>query len=254
MKFYSQLLSRAGILERSREISISIVFSSLAIALLTFTLTGVAGLALCLALLMLAVAMETIRLRGEARQRDFDVAWPQVFDSFQSAAVSGVSLREQLEHMANQGPIALRNEFGGLLELYDSGFEVDQLMPQLRKRFANRHADLLAMLIELDSELGGHGMSITYQRAAVQVRREQGELAQLQAKQGWVSASAKLALMAPWLVALVLIQLAQNKAAFATELGAVILIVGLALSLLAYALVNRLGRLPLPERVLHGIE
>ncbi|MEY4328110.1 MAG: hypothetical protein RIR71_780, partial [Actinomycetota bacterium] len=144
--------------------------------------------------------------------------------------------------------------FRGLLELYDSGFEVDQLMPQLRKRFANRHADLLAMLIELDSELGGHGMSITYQRAAVQVRREQGELAQLQAKQGWVSASAKLALLAPWMVALVLIQLAQNKAAFATELGAVILIVGLALSLLAYALVNRLGRLPLPDRVLNGIE
>jgi tight adherence protein B len=127
-------------------------------------------------------------------------------------------------------------------------------MPLMRKRFANRHADLLALLIELDSELGGHGMSITYQRAALQVRKEQGELSQLQAKQGWVSSSAKLALLAPWLVALVLVQLPQNKAAFATELGAVILILGLALSLVAYALVNRLGRLPLPGRVLNGAE
>ena len=124
----------------------------------------------------------------------------------------------------------------------------------MRKRFANRHADFLALLIELDCELGGNGMAITYQRAAIQVRKEQGELAQLQAKQGWVSASAKIALFAPWLVALVLIQLPQNKAAFATELGALILILGLALSLLAYSLVNRLGYLPLPNRVLNGIE
>jgi tight adherence protein B len=138
--------------------------------------------------------------------------------------------------------------------MYDEGFEIDQLMPLLRSRFANRHADLLALLIELDSELGGQGISITYQRAAVQVRKEQGELSQLQAKQGWVSSSAKLALLAPWLVALVLVQLPQNKAAFATELGSLVLILGLALSLVAYALVNRLGRLPLPGRVLNGIE
>ncbi len=51
-----------------------------------------------------------------------------------------------------------------------------------------------------------------------------------------------------------LIQLPQNRAAFATELGAPVLFLGLALSLLAYALVNRLGQLPLPGRVLNGIE
>jgi hypothetical protein len=74
-------------------------------------------------------------------------------------------------------------------------------------------------------------MAVTYQRAAVQVRKEQGEISQLQAKQGWVSSSAKLALLAPWLVALVLVQLPQNKAAFATELGAAILILGLVIVL-----------------------
>jgi tight adherence protein B len=157
-----------------------------------------------------------------------------------------------LEYLATQGPTALRREFANLLELYDHGYELDRLMPQLRLQFSNRYADLLALLIELDSELGGHGMAVTYQRAAVQVRKEQGEISQLQAKQGWVSSSAKLALLAPWLIALVLVQLPQNKVAFATELGAAILILGLALSLVAYALVNRMGRLPLPGRVLNG--
>lgn len=254
MRFYSELLARAGMLERRHEVTLAICAIAVATVLVGFAAAGVWGLALCMALLGLAISLEVLRLRGEARQRAFDASWPQVFDTFQSGAISGIGFREQLEYLANQGPLALRGEFLGLLQLYDEGFEIDQLMPLMRQRFANRHADLLALLIELDSELGGQGMSITYQRAALQVRKEQGELSQLQAKQGWVSSSAKLALLAPWLVALVLVQLPQNKAAFATELGSLILILGLALSLVAYALVNRLGRLPLPGRVLNGIE
>ncbi len=254
MKFYDELLARAGLLEKKRQLTALIFMTVILIVLLSYALTGVWGLAVCLALLGFAIGLEALRLRGEARQRAFDASWPQVFDSFQSGAISGLGLREQLDYLARQGPIALRGEYQGLLDLYDSGFEVGQLAPIMRSRFANRHADLLALLIELDSELGGQGMSTTYQRAALRVRREQGELEQLMAKQGWVSSSAKLALLAPWLVALVLVQLPQNKAAFATELGALILVLGLALSMVAYALVNRLGHLPLPDRVLNGAQ
>ncbi|MEN9953914.1 MAG: hypothetical protein RL028_516 [Actinomycetota bacterium] len=252
MRFYKELIDRAGFSSHANDVGLLIVASSLAIGFLVYLFSGIWGLAFCMSLLALAFAIEVLRLKAEARQRAFDACWPQVFDSFQSASISGLGLREQLDYLAAQGPVALRSEFGNLLELYDSGYELDRLMPQLRLQFSNRYADLLALLIELDSELGGHGMAITYQRAAVQVRKEQGEISQLQAKQGWVSSSAKLALLAPWLIALVLVQLPQNKAAFATELGALVLILGLVLSLVAYALVNRLGRLPLPGRVLNG--
>ncbi len=254
VRFYDELFARAGLAQKQGQITAAIFLGGISIVLLGHALTGVWGLAICFALLGFAIYLEVLRLRGQARQRAFDASWPQVFDSFQSGAISGLGLREQLEYLANKGPMALRHEFLGLLELYDSGFEIDQLAPIMRSRFANRHADLLALLIELDSELGGKGMSLTYQRAAIRVRREQGELAQLIAKQGWVSSSAKLALLAPWLVAFVLVQLPQNKAAFATELGAVILVLGLAVSVVAYAVVNRHGRLPLPGRVLNGTE
>lgn len=253
MRFYSDLIESAGWAAQKNQVSFVILASSMTLGLVGWVVSGVWGLALCIALLGLAIAVEILRLRAEARQRGFDSCWPQVFDSFQSASVSGIGLREQFEYLATQGPSPLRSEFANLLALYDAGFELDRLMPQMRKQFANRNADLLALLIELDSELGGHGMAVTYQRAAHRVRQEQGEVAQLQAKQGWVSSSAKLALLAPWLVALVLVQLPQNRVAFASERGAAILILGLVLSLFAYALVNRMGRLPLPGRVLNGI-
>jgi len=252
MRFYSELIDKAGLSARVNQVGFVILASSLAVGFAAYLFSGVWGLGLCLALLALAIAIEVLRLKAQARQQAFGACWPQVFDSFQSASISGLGFREQLDYLADQGPLALRKEFANLLGLYDSGYELDRLMPRLRLVFSNRYADLLALLIELDSELGGHGRAVTYQRAAVQVRKEQGETSQLQAKQGWVSSSAKLALLAPWLVALVLVQLPQNKAAFATELGAAILILGLALSLVAYALVNRMGRLPLPGRVLNG--
>ena len=254
MRFYSELIEKAGLSARFNQVGFVIVASSLAVGFTGYLFSGVWGLGLCLGLLALAIVIEVLRLKAESRQRAFDACWPQVFDSFQSASISVLGFREQMDYLAAQGPLALRKEFANLLALYDSGYELDRLMPQLRLQFSNRYADLLALLIELDSELGGHGMAVTYQRAAVHVRKEQGEISQLQAKQGWVSSSSKLALLAPWLVALVLVQLPQNKAAFATELGAAILILGLALSLVAYALVNRMGRLPLPGRVLNGAQ
>jgi tight adherence protein B len=254
MRFYSELIDKAGLSARTNQVGFVILASSLAVGFAGYLFSGVWGLGICLGLLALAIAIEVLRLKAQARQQAFGACWPQVFDSFQSASISGLGFREQLDYLADQGPLALRKEFANLLGLYDSGYELDRLMPRLRLEFSNRYADLLALLIELDSELGGHGMAVTYQRAAAQVRKEQGEISQLQAKQGWVSSSAKLALLAPWLVAIVLVQLPQNKAAFATELGAAILILGLALSLVAYALVNRMGRLPLPGRVLNGAQ
>jgi tight adherence protein B len=77
-------------------------------------------------------------------------------------------------------------------------------------------------------------------------------MGEVMAKQGWVLGSAKVALIAPWLIAFVLLRLEQNREAYASELGALVLFFGLFLSLVAYALVNKLGKLRVPERVFYA--
>ena len=69
MRFYSELLQRAGLISQIRQISFLILASSVSIGLLGFVLSGVWGLGLCISLLGLAIAVEILRLRGEARQR-----------------------------------------------------------------------------------------------------------------------------------------------------------------------------------------
>ena len=252
MRFYVELLESAGLSDRAREVTSLILGATLAVFVSISALTSVWALGACVSVLCLAAALEVLRITGNSRQGAFDRLWPQVFDSFQNASLSGIPLGEQLEYLAQSGPDRLRRHFAQLSRDLDLGVDIQMALADFRRAVGSRHADFLALMIELSSELGGHGMSNTWESAARDLREEQALMGQVMAKQGWVSGSAKIALAAPWLIALVLIQLPQNKAAFASELGAVVLLFGLLLSVCAYALVNKLGALSLPGRIFHA--
>lgn len=252
MRFYLELVEAAGLHSRTQEVSATLLGGSLVVAVLIWGITSVPGLALCISTLALAAGIELLRVRAASRQAAFERLWPQVYDSFQNAALSGIPMGEQLDYLADSGPARLRRHFAQLGRDLDLGVDIQEALDGFRKSIGSRHADFLALLLELSAELGGHGMVQTWEQAAKELREEQALLGQVLAKQGWVSGSAKIALIAPWLIALVLIQLPQNKAAFATELGALVLLFGLLLSVVAYALVNKLGSLTLPGRIFHG--
>jgi tight adherence protein B len=252
MRFYRDLLESAGLSSNQQLVTTVLGLSGAAGFLLAFLVTGIPALAACLALLVLATELEVLRAIASSRAAAFEKLWPQVFDSFQNAAQSSISLSEQLDYLAESGPIRLRKSFAQLGYDLDTGIEIQIALERFRASIGSRHADFLALLIELSNELGSNSMAKTWEAAATELRSEQAIFGQVLAKQGWVLGSAKISLIAPWLIALVLIQLEQNKAAFATELGALVLVLGLALSALAYFFVNRLAKLTMPQRIFNA--
>lgn len=252
MKFYRDLLDRAGLHHQIREISWLIFGSAVLVFATVSVFTDVVGLGLCLAVMAIASAIELVRIRALSRQRNFDASWPQIFDSLQTGVATGMGAIEQFEYLSQKGPASHQKEFREAFLLLDQGRPLEEVLNHVKISFSSRQADLMVFLLSLELEIGGIGMTAAFANAAEAVRKEQSELGQLLSKQGWVSLSAKIALLAPWVIALVLIQLEQNRTAFATELGSVVLVLGLALSLAAYFLVNRLGYLPMPTRVLNG--
>lgn len=252
MRLVDALLQKAGLYAQRSLVLTTVAFLTSLTFLLTFFATGVIGMAISVAVLTLGAQLELIRIRGNARQKAFDALWPQVFDSFQNAAAANLSLFEQLEYLAHKGPERLREQFRVLHEQLDAGVELSRALQGFKNRLGSRHADFLALLIEVNQELGGRGLGNWWKKAASDLRTEQALLGEVMAKQGWVLGSAKVALIAPWLIAFVLLRLEQNREAYASELGALVLFFGLLLSLVAYALVNKLGALKLPERVFHG--
>ena len=70
------------------------------------------------------------------------------------------------------------------------------------------------------------------------------------ARQSWSVNAARMAVAAPWLVLILLATQRETLQAYDTPTGTIILAAGAALSLVAYRLMIRIGRLPEDRRVL----
>jgi tight adherence protein B len=73
---------------------------------------------------------------------------------------------------------------------------------------------------------------------------------ELESKQGWVTGTAKLSIVAPWLIVATLAARSENVAIYNTTEGTGVLVAGLLVSLIAYRLVGLMGLLSKPSRVL----
>jgi len=212
---------------------------------------GVWGVSIAAGVLCFGVAIEFAGGLERRRHQRLAKLWPQVFDSFYSAQAAGIELSEQLVELAQRGPLPLRRAFGRL------GEDLGQLsLADALERFTaglnSREADLLATLLTLGSELGGVGQRQAWRTASDHLRQSLRLHGEVVAKQSWVVGSAKVALLAPWVIALLLMQLQSNRAAFATSAGTLVLLGGLMLSLLGYFLVSTMGRLPIQPRVFYA--
>ncbi len=251
MKLWLDLAEAAGFgLGPGKLLTACLVISSL-IGSAIFLFTSILGLALSIALLVLGVLFEIIRSIAQSRQRALDEIWPGIFDLLRSGAEAGLTTEEQIEYLAEKAPIGIRAFFSQLSKDLDSGMGLEAALAAFQSQVGSRSADFLSLVLLITTELGGRGQAGIWARASEEIRQEQQLMNQVRAKQGWVLGSAKLAVLAPWLIVFVLLSLEQNRIAFASTDGSLVLLLGLVLSLFAYFLTGVLGRLPLPTRIFY---
>jgi tight adherence protein B len=131
-----------------------------------------------------------------------------------------------------------------------SGLPFSQSLDNLKARLANPIADRFIEITRLASASGGRGYLSALRSQALQLRLENATWSEIQAKQNWVLGTAKLAVVAPWLVLVLLGMRPETAVAFQTETGIAVLVVGLIASLLAFRLIKALGALPQRTRTL----
>lgn len=254
MKFLDDLISQAGFATKPLEIKIAIALMSLLIGLVAHGLTKVFGLGLAAFALSTLFLLESLRMLGGNRQRNLQLAWPTVFDSMSQAVSSGISFESQVERLAASAPLAIRPSFITLHHRILSGVENERAILEFSEQQANRFGDLFAKISLLGLIFGQSGQNQTWKYLASRTRTETATLGLLLAKQNWTVGTAKLALLAPWLIAILLMQLGENKEAFQSPSGSAVLLTGLAVSLFAYFWVNQLGKIKLPVRTLNAFD
>jgi tight adherence protein B len=193
-----------------------------------------------------------VRSRARRRRAELRVLWPDVVDNLASSVRAGRSLPEAVSGLAERGPEPLRPAFSAFAEDYRVGGRFHDALDALAQRLADPTADRIVESLRMARDVGGSDLGRVLRTLSGFLREEARTRAELEARQGWVVNAARLAVAGPWLLLAVLSLRTDAVTAFGAPAGVAILLTGAVVSVVAYRLMLRLGRLPEEERVLAG--
>ncbi|MEN9715036.1 MAG: hypothetical protein RJA35_503 [Actinomycetota bacterium] len=231
------------------KITLAIAVGLAALALSLAKLTGIAGVGLAGLVLGAAATLELLRILASQRERALVQGLPELIEALAAGISSGQELGDAMIQQATHGPKALRKSFGEMAQLLQKGTSLEQALGWLQVELSNVYADQLVQLLQVSLRSGGAGLVANLEHLS-EIIRVQGSLEEeLAAKQGWVTGTAKLGLVAPWLIVIFLNARTEAHAFYASAAGFALLSVGLIICLLAYLLIVAAGRLPKAKRV-----
>ena len=206
--------------------------------------------ALAFAAIFTSIPFLIISSRARNRRTRLREVWPEAVDTLVSGVRAGMSLPEALTNLGERGPEAVRPQFRAFATDYAASARFDSSLDRLKTRFADPVADRIVEALRLAHEVGGTDLGTLLRSLSQMLREDMRTRGELEARQSWTVNGAKVAVAAPWLVLALLATRPQAAAAYATTAGAVVLLVGAVVSVVAYRLMLRLGRLPEEERTL----
>jgi tight adherence protein B len=250
-RFLDELLLRAGV-ERvsSKGLLASCGVVGVFVLLLGFVLTGSAPIALCFALFGGFLPFSIVKWRAVRRTAALREVWPDVVDHLRSAIRAGLSLPEALIQLGEKGPTELRPAFRAFGSDYRAGGRFDDALNRLKERMADPVADRIVEALRMTREVGGSDLSRLLGTLSEFLRDAARTRSELEARQSWTVNAARLAVAAPWFVLLLLATRPEAVRAYNSAGGVAVLLGGLAVSVVCYRVMLRIGALPEDERVL----
>lgn len=218
--------------------------------LISMAITGVWSVATAFALLVGWTPISVVRGRARRRRHHRRELWPDAVDHISSAVRAGLALPEALAQLAVRGPEELRPAFAEFGHDYRTTGNFHTCLDALKDRLADPVADRLVESLRLAREVGGTDLGRLLRTLSSFLRDDARTRAELEARQSWTVNAARLALVAPWLVLLMLATRGNSLQAYSTPVGVAVLSIGAAVSFVAYRLMRRIGQLPSEIRVM----
>lgn len=222
----------------------------LAAMLVFFVVTGSLPVSICFGIFGAWMPFGLVRRRARKRRATLRQLWPDVVDHLRSAIRAGLALPEALIQLGHKGPEELRNLFLDFGADYRSGGHFDAALNKLKERLADPVADRIIEALRMTREVGGSDLGRMLGTLAGFLRESARTRSELEARQSWTVNAARLAVAAPWVVLVVMAGRPEAMLAYNSGIGAVVLLGGLLVSVLCYAVMLHIGALPEDERVL----
>ena len=191
-----------------------------------------------------------VRLRARRRRAALRDLWPDAVDNIASAVRAGLALPEALSQLAVRGPEELRPAFAAFAHDYRTSGRFHECLDRLKERLSDPVGDRLVESLRIAREVGGSDLGRLLRTLSTFLREDARTRAELETRQGWTVNAARLATGAPWVVLGMLSFQSASLDAYSRPGGVVVLVVGAVVSVVAYRIMVRIGRLPDDERVL----
>jgi tight adherence protein B len=228
-------------------VAASIIFS-LAVGAICFALLPVVPLAVVAAVIALVLPGAIVNMRAKARRKATRVLWPDVVDQLVSSVRSGQALPDGIAGLASTGPPLTREPFARFETDYAATGNFGLCVTELKERLADPAADRILETLRMSREVGGSELTEVLRNLATYLRQETAIRSEVEARQSWVMNAARLGVAAPWVVLLLLSTRPEAAFAYNSAPGAVLIVGGLGVTIVAYRIMIAIGRLPEERR------
>ena len=215
---------------------------------LTWAITGVAVLSVVLAGTAAALPVMFAVSRRSAARKALRNQWPDVVDALISAIRSGANIPDAVVSLAGFSSKAVSTPSALFAQDYKVSGNFELAAKDLKARWANPNGDRIIETLRLGRELGGTEITTVLGSLGSHLRAESALRQEVEARQGWIRLAARIGVMAPWIVLVLLSTRPEAARAYNSGAGIVLILIGLGVSMLAYRIMSAVGYLPDEKR------
>jgi len=226
------------------------VAAALIAALVVLVVSGSVSIAACFGAFGFFAPVAIVARLHDRRRAELREVWPEVVDNLASAVRAGMALPEAVSALAIRGPEPLRPAFSRFAADYRATGRFSDCLSRLKADLADPVGDRVCEALRLARDVGGTDLGRLLRTLSTFLREDARTRSELETRQGWTVNAARLAVASPWIVLLLLATQSTTLDAFDQPAGRALLLLGGVVSVLAYRLMLRIGRLPVERRVL----
>ena len=245
----ARLLEAAGLARLSPGSVIVVAGCSAVVgAAASWLVAQVPALSLVAAVACAVAPFAWLRARRSRLMRARRGLWPDVCDLLIASVRAGMSLPDAVASLAGSAPVELRPAFAGFARDIAASGHFDSSAQRLKVALADPVADRIIETLRMARQVGGTELTPVLRALAASVRADTALRAEVESRQSWIRGAAVLGVAAPWIILSLLAMRPEGAEAYGSPEGVALILVGAAVSFVAFRVMLRLGRLPEPRR------
>lgn len=245
----SRLIDEAGFAAIEQRVVVAVIVAvALVAASAVWLFTAIPVLAAIAGLAAASAPIAFLRSRKLRLLKARRQLWPDVCDLLIASIRVGLSLPDAVASLADSAPSMVRPAFAVFARDLHATGRFESSVDRLKQTLADPIADRIVESLKMARQVGGTELTGVLRALSSSVRADAALRGEVEARQSWIRGAAVLGVVAPWVILLLLAMRPEGAQAYASAEGVLVICGGAVVSVIAFRVMVRIGRLPEPRR------